>query len=41
MQERMIGALWASATVGALLVLSFRPETRGWLFWKSGDAYSS
>ena len=31
----------ASASVGALLVLSFGPETRGWLFWKSGDAYSS
>ena len=31
----------ASASVGALLVLSFRPESRGWLFWKSGDAYSS
>ena len=31
----------ASASVGALLVLSFRPKSRGWLFWKSGDAYSS
>jgi hypothetical protein len=31
----------ASASVGALLVLSFRPESRGWLFWKSRDAYSS
>jgi hypothetical protein len=31
----------ASTSVGALLVLSFRPKSRGWLFWKSGDAYSS
>ena len=31
----------APASVGALLVLSFRPESRGWLFCKSRDAYSS
>ena len=37
-QRRTRGAL---ASVSALLVLSFRPESRGWLFWKSRDAYSS
>src|SRR5262245_58381359 len=31
----------SSASAGALLVLSFRPESRGWLFWISRDAYSS
>ena len=31
----------SSASASALLVLSFRPESRGWLFWISRDAYSS